>query len=172
MKTIIINSPKDLKKHQDEYWIHIKWNCKINCSLWLDDLPKRLLVDWYLLIKAGESIEAGGSIEAGWSIEAGRYIEAGESIKAGDGNWISAWLSITCKWELNFWLKAFAGVCTWKITTDEEKTITCWKLVNWTIEYGILKETSIEEEKKIIIIDWKEIKISKEIYEELKKSLN
>ena len=102
-------------------------------------------------IKAGWSIEAGGSIkagefiEAGESIKAGGSIEAGESIKAGGSSGIVAGLSITCKNSLSFGLKAFAGICSWRDITDEEKTITCGKLEGGTVEYGILKETGLEE---------------------------
>ena len=194
METIIIDNPKDLKKHQDKYWVHIQWNCEINYNLWIEELPKRLLVDWYLLIKTGGSIKTGGFvkvgrfiratgyikacgyIEAGWyiesggSIESGGYIESGGSIKTGGSYWLSAWLSITCKWELNVWLKVFAGICTWKSIEDDDKTITCLKLVNWTIGYGILKETWVGE-THTIELDWKEIKISKESYEEFKKQI-
>jgi len=106
-------------------------------------------------IKAGESIESGGSIESGWSIEAGGSIEAGESIEAGGSikagesieaggyHGISAGLSISCKGLLKYGLKCFAGICTWRDITDEEKTITCNKHEGGSIEYGILKETGI-----------------------------
>ena len=96
-------------------------------------------------IEAGGSIKAGGSIEAGESIKAGGSIEAGESIKAGGSSGIVAGLSITCKNSLSFGLKAFAGICSWRDITDEEKTITCGKLEGGTVEYGILKETGLEE---------------------------
>jgi hypothetical protein len=113
------------------------------------DLDMRLFVTGS--IKAGEFIEAGGSIEAGefieagWSIKAGEFIEAGWSIKAGESYGIIAGLSITCKGKLSFGLKAFAGICNWREITDEDKTITCGELESGTIEYGILKETGIEE---------------------------
>ena len=96
-------------------------------------------------IKAGEFIKAGWSIEAGGSIKAGGSIEAGESIKAGGSSGIVAGLSITCKNSLSFGLKAFAGICSWRDIADEEKTITCGKLEGGTVEYGILKETGLEE---------------------------
>ena len=96
-------------------------------------------------IIAGEDIEAGEFIKAGWSIEAGGSIEAGESIKAGGSSGIVAGLSITCKNSLSFGLKAFAGICSWRDITDEEKTITCGKLEGGTVEYGILRETGVEE---------------------------
>jgi hypothetical protein len=96
-------------------------------------------------IEAGESIKAGGSIEAGESIKAGWSIEAGGSIKAGGSSGIVAGLSITCKNSLSFGLKAFAGICSWRDITDEEKTITCGKLEGGTVEYGILRETGVEE---------------------------
>jgi len=95
-------------------------------------------------IKAGDSIEAGNSIEAGDWIKAGDSIEAGDWIKAGDYNGISAGLYITCKGTLSFGLNAYAGIKTWGEATEEEKTITCGKLLKGNIEYGILKETGIE----------------------------
>ena len=96
-------------------------------------------------IEAGRSIEAGEYIEAGWYIEAGEFIKAGESIKAGWSYGIIAGLSITCKGILSFGLKAFAGICNWREISDEDKTITCGKLESGTIEYGILRETGVEE---------------------------
>jgi hypothetical protein len=102
-------------------------------------------------IKAGWHIEAGGSIQAGWYIQAGEYIKAGwyikvgEYIKAGDAYGISAGLYITCKGELKYGLKCFAGICAWREITNEEKTITCGKHSGGTIEYGILKETGIKD---------------------------
>jgi len=99
-------------------------------------------------IEAGESIEAGGYIKAGESIEAGGYIEAGgsieagESIEAGTFSGITAGLQITCKGTLSFGLKAYAGICAWRAISDEEKIITCSKLVGGgVVEYGILRET-------------------------------
>ena len=96
-------------------------------------------------IEAGEFIEAGGSIEAGGFIKAGGSIEAGEYIEAGESYGIIAGLSITCKGILSFGLKAFAGICNWMEISDEDKTITCGKLESGTIEYGILRETGVEE---------------------------
>ena len=157
MKTIIIKKPEDLKKYEVSDGIHITGNCEIECSLWLEELPKSLLVDWYLYIKDGRSIKAG------------RSIEAGEAIKAGEAYWISAWLSITCKGTLSLWLNVFAWICAWKETTEEDKTITCKKLESWNVEYGILKE--IWEEKHTIRIDWKEIELSEDSYNNLKDSL-
>ena len=92
-------------------------------------------------IEGGESIEAGGSIEAGESIKAGGSIEAGWSIEAGESYGISAELSITCKTTLSFGLNAYAGIKTWGEATEEEKTISCGKLIKGNVEYGILKET-------------------------------
>ena len=60
-----------------------------------------------------------------------------------------AGLSITCKGTLSFGVKAFAGICSWKEVTEEEKTITCGKLEGGVVEYGILKETGLEEDRKI-----------------------
>ena len=86
--------------------------------------------------------EAGSGIEAGWGIKAGTGIEAGWGIKAG--------LSITCKLSLNIFARIFAGLAIWKKSfdlTDEEKTITCGKLENGEVCYGILKETGLPEER-------------------------
>ena len=102
---------------------------------------------WY--VDAGEYIKAGEFIEAGGSIDAGEYIKAGGSIEAGGSSGIVAGLSITCKGTLSFGLKAFAGICSWREISEEEKTITCEKFNGGVVEYGILKETGLEEDRKI-----------------------
>ena len=118
-------------------------------------------------IKAGGFIEAGGSIKAGGSIEAGDSIKAGDSIEAGYCYGIQAGLSIICKGTLSFGLKAFAGICTWKEITDEEKTITCSKLEGGgVVEYGILKETG-ESDTVEITVEGKTKCISRQSAEEL-----
>ena len=94
------------------------------------------------------SIKANGYIWAkeGSEIEAGEGIEAGSEIKAGRG--IKAGWGITCKKELTFRYKLFAGTCLWKTLTDAEKTITCGKLNpidGAKVEYGIVKEIGIED---------------------------
>lgn len=132
MDTFIINNEKDLEKYKDEYGYHIQGNAKFNYSA---NLAGRLLVDGYLEVKVDEYIKAGGSIEAGEYIEVDEYIEAGRSYG------ILAGLQITCKGELTFGLKVFAGICTWREITDEERTITCSKINGGVVEYGILKET-------------------------------
>ena len=100
-------------------------------------------------IEAGEFIEAGRYIKAGWSIDAGESIKAGGYIEAGGSSGIVAGLSITCKGTLSFGLKAFAGICSWREISEEEKTITCEKFNGGVVEYGILKETGLEEDRKI-----------------------
>ncbi len=98
-------------------------------------------------IEAGEGIEAGSGIEAGWGIKAGSGIEAGEGIEAGWG--IKAGLIISCKLSLNISYRIFAGLALWKKeVTDEEKTITCGKLENGEVCYGILKEIGMPGEEK------------------------
>ena len=99
-----------------------------------------LEIDLGMRLFVSGCIEVGGSIEAGWSIEAGEFI------KAGGYYGIVAGLSITCKDTLSFGLKVFAGICAWREVTDEEKTITCGKLENGAVGYGILKETGLEPE--------------------------
>ena len=98
-----------------------------------------------LEIDLGMRLFVSGCIEVGGSIEAGEFIKAGWSIKAGGYYGIVAGLSITCKDTLSFGLKVFAGICAWRDITDEEKTITCGKLEGGTVEYGILRETGVEE---------------------------
>lgn len=99
-------------------------------------------------IKAGWGIKARGNIEAGTSIEAGESIEAGGGIKTETG--IKAGLSITCKLSLVATATIFAGVCYWRRADESEKTITCAKLEGGaTVEYGILNETGLPEQKKL-----------------------
>ena len=163
MKTYVINSIEDLEQFEGDGGYNVDGNLEVNCSLYIQ---KRLIIDGYLFIKADRSIEAGGSIKAGEYIEAGgyietggsikaggyikagRYIEAGGSIKAGDKYGISAGLFITCKTTISFGLKAFAGICTWREITDEEKTITCGKFEGGEIGYGILVETGVNNDGK------------------------
>ena len=133
---------KLLKTHKrliDEGWRYkIEGDLISNKELDLTDLDKRLYVT--------------GSIKAGGSIKASGSIEAGGSIKAGGDYGISAGLSITCKGELSFGLKAFAGICTWCEISDDEKTITCSKLTGGgVVEYGILREVGEPEQKKVTL---------------------
>ena len=117
-----------------------------------------------LEITLDKGLYVTGSIKAGESIKAGRYI------RAGDNYGVSAGLQITCKKELFFGLKAFAGVCTWREITDEEKTITCSKMVGGgVVEYGILVETG--EQKHTITIDGKNIELSEASFNNLKEQL-
>ena len=110
------------------------------------------------LIKAGWWIEAGEWIEAGWWIKAGEWIEAGWWIKAG--SWIEACLYITCRLSLSFSYKIFAWICYWKNIEESEKTITCWKLEGTgVVEYGILKEIWMPEEKVEETLTWKEVTV-------------
>ena len=135
MKTYIIKSEKDLEKFKDDYGYYIDGNAKFEYSA---DFTGRLKVDGYLEVKAG------------WSIKAGGYIEAGGYIKAGGSYGISAGLQITCKDELKFGLKCFAGICTWRKISDEEKTITCGKFSGGVVEYGILKETGNSKKSELL----------------------
>ena len=64
---------------------------------------------------------AGSGIEAGWGIKAGSGIEAG--------------------WGIEVKLRVFAGLCIWRIPTEEEQTVTCKKFTG-TLAYGKLVETS------------------------------
>ena len=146
MKTYKVASMKEMEQFKDEYGYKVDGNLEASCHL---NLKGRLLVEGYL------SIEAGGSIKAGW------YIEAGGSIKAGEHKGISAGLYITCKGVLKYGLKCFAGICVWREITDDEKTITCGKHEGGVIEYGILKETGIENEEVDVTIEGKTTRISR-----------
>jgi len=82
-------------------------------------------------------------------------IKAGEGIKAG--------LSISCKRRLSFAYNLFAGICTWKKVSNDEKTITCGKLeprdTDSKIEYGVLNEIGLPNEIKTPSLSGKEVKI-------------
>ena len=165
MKDYVIRNERDLEKYKDEFGYHVQGNAEFKYSA---SFNGRLLVDGWLTIEADGSIKAGGSIEAGeyikagWSIEAGESIEAGGYIEAGlsieaDGSikagaffGIVAGLYITCKKELKCGLKVFAGICTWREITDEEKTITCGKFEGGVVEYGILHEVGMGDNLKKI----------------------
>ena len=112
-------------------------------------------------IKAGEGIKAGSGIEAGSGIKAGEGIKAGWGIKAGSG--IEAGLIISCNLSLAIGYRIFAGLALWrKEVTDEEKTITCGKLENGEVCYGILKEIGMPDEKEAT--NPKEITIDGAVY--------
>ena len=124
MKTYTIENAKELEKFKDDYGYHIEGNAEFEYSA---DFKGRLLVDGYLEAKAGGYIKAGGFIKAEYGI--------------------TAMLQIACKLSLKAGLRIFAGTCNWRDIADEEKTIICGKLEGGKIEYGILKETGIPEEK-------------------------
>ena len=102
-------------------------------------------------LKVTGSIEAGWGIKAGWGITAGRGITAGSGIEAGEGieagcgikaGWgIKAGLTIICNAELAAKFNLFAGVCTWRETTDDDRKITCGRLASGKVAYGKLVET-------------------------------
>ena len=146
METYQINNSQDLERFKDDFGYKINGNVEFNYS---PDITGRLFVDGS--ITAGGYIEADWYIQAGGYIEASRYIKAGEYIQAGDDYGISAGRYITCKGTLSFGLNAYAGINTWGIATDEEKTITCSKLLKGNVEYGILKQTGEKPDDKIEI---------------------
>ena len=67
---------------------------------------------------------------------------------------------------LKFKLRLFAGVCWWREISDAEKTITCGKLEGGRVEYGIVKELGLPDEKPDELVS---VKISKSTLEALKK---
>ena len=155
MKTYKITSQKDLEKFKDDYGYKIDGNAEFSYTAIFDG---RLDVEGYLVTEAGSYIKAGSWIEAGYSIEAGDFIKAGSWIKAGDSYGIQAGLNITCKGTLSFGLKAFAGISTWREISEEEKTITCSKMIGGgVVEYGTLVETGEEIEKMIELSNGKKV---------------
>jgi hypothetical protein len=116
-------------------------------------IKTRLYIEDKDYIKAGEYIKAGwyvrtdGYIEADkfiksdWYIQSGLYIKAGEYIEAGQG--ILAGSYITCNGYLKARGSIFAGCSPQKELSNEEKTITCSKLIGGKVECGILKETGL-----------------------------
>jgi hypothetical protein len=95
-------------------------------------------------IKAGTSIKAGGTLRAGRGIEAGAGIKSdskifsGGSIAAGEG--VEAGLSIECRDTLEAGLRILAGLSLWKEPADEEKKISCARLIRGTVALGRLEE--------------------------------
>ena len=75
-----------------------------------------------------------GRIVAKKGISVDTFLLSGRGIEAG--------FSIFCKKHLSSGLRIFAGVCTWKIPSDEERMITCQKLIRGEVCYGILKENN------------------------------
>ncbi len=115
-------------------------------------------------IKAGWGIKAGEGIKAGWGIKAELGIKAGWGIEAGEG--IVSGLFITCKLSLQFSTRIFAGICWWrKLQNDEEKTITCGKLIGGEVCYGIVKELGMPDDKpKSLVGKIVEVKINDKQY--------
>ena len=151
MQTLKIT--KEHFKKSDSYWLDYIWdtdvsdydgNIEIDENLWYVRFNS-IKAKWYILSKAGSGIEAGDGIKAGWGIEAGSGIKAGDGIKAGWG--IKAGLSIKCALGITWKYLLFAGTCTWKKSSEEERTITCWK-ANGEIWFGILKELGFPEDNK------------------------
>jgi hypothetical protein len=62
------------------------------------------------------------------------------------GEWQEVEGTITCG------LKIFAGVCNWRNISDDEKTITCEKLISGNIVHGILKEIPRQSDNKIELL--------------------
>ena len=128
MKTTVVNKSYPGLRLVDDYYA-------LDCDLIVDgDLVIQL--DKRLIVK-GE-ITAGGSVTAGWSVTAERgSVTAGFSIKAST--------SIKCD------IKVFAGICSWRQTTVEERQIVAQTL---DAKYGIgcgkfvqLKKVGTEKER-------------------------
>ena len=74
----------------------------------------------------GSGINAGLGINAGWGINAGLGINAGWGIKAK--------------------LRVFAGLCSWRLPTEAEQTVTCHQFTG-TLAFGKLVLTPSPKEK-------------------------
>ena len=115
-----------------------------------------------LVAKGSITINAGSGINAGWGINAGRGINAGWGINAGEG--INAGLQIICAGLLEFKFNLFAGLCTWKEPTSEDRKVMCGK-INGNVAYGDVTETGLDEpddtscDGKIVEIDGKAYKL-------------
>lgn len=132
-------------------FVSVAWNIQAGGKI---TISGDLSAGWALLggdaieargkIKAGTSIKAGGTLRAGQGIEAGAGIRSeskivsGGAITAGEG--VEAGLSIECSDTLEAGLRIFAGVCLWKEPLEEEKKISCAKLVRGTVAFGRLEE--------------------------------
>ena len=157
MKTFIIK-----KEHldKDNYYTGIEdlsnfdGNIESEENLGYVKFKTNLSAKGYIFFRSGSGIEAGYGISAGSGISAVYGISAGSGIKAGWG--IEAGLNIFCKLELSCKYRLFAGLCLWRnLNSDDEKTITCGKLVSGTIEYGILNEIGLpskDNNKKTILL--------------------
>lgn len=103
-------------------------------------------------IKLDKLLKVSKGIRAGCEIKAGSGIESGLGIESGSG--------INCKRSITFRHAIFAGICYWRESSDEDKTITCGKfnpIDGAKLEYGILNEIGLPEEKEEFI----EIRINK-----------
>ena len=159
METLKLTA-KDFKQ-STSYWkdyigttdvSNFQWHIEIDSNLWYCRFEK-IKVSGKLIALAGSGIEAGWGIEAGEGIKAGSGIEAGWGIKAG--------LYITCKLSLSFSYKIFAWICYWRNIEESEKTITCGKKEGTgVVEYGILKEIGMPEEKVEETLTWKEVTVT------------
>src|SRR3990167_2184129 len=94
--------------------------------------------------EVGEWQTVGGSQTVGWSQTVGESQKVGGSQTVGgsqevkDG--IVVGLSITVQGTMTVGKRIFAGVCNWKDISEDERTITCEKLVSGEVCYGKLKE--------------------------------
>ena len=150
MKTLKLTS-KDFKKKEGNYWSDYigkeKVDGEADISIEIEaNLGwvrfDRLWVKGSIIALAGSGIEAGSGIKAGWGIEAGE--------------------GITCKLSLNVAYRIFAGLAIWlskSEITEARKTITCGKLEHGDVEYGILKETGLPDEKKSETLRGKKVKV-------------
>ena len=90
-------------------------------------------------IRAGRGIKAGSGIDAGWGITAGDVIKAGLGIRAG--------LQIYAQKTISAKMRIFAGVCTWKMPSPEEMTITAAH-IDGIVAYGTVKLLAAADEEE------------------------
>ena len=98
-----------------------------------------------LYVGAAGNVECDGSIIIEAELGTVRFaasVNAKGHIEISAGSGISAGFSVTCSGVLEFGISLFAGVCTWRKTTEAERTITCKRLEprdGAAVEYGIVK---------------------------------
>ena len=111
-------------------------------------------------LKAEKSITVGKDYRVEkWETVGGFQTVGGSQTVGGNatiGLGMIIGLSVNVRGVLTFRKRLFAGACSWRDITDEEKTITCGKLVGGEVCYGIVEETDIAEETKTIDLSGKE----------------
>ena len=73
-------------------------------------------------------------------------LSATGNIVAGLGSGINAGLGINAGWGIKAKLRVFAGLCSWRLPTEAEQTVTCHQFTG-TLAFGKLVLTPSPKEK-------------------------